>query len=75
MCVCVFVCGSAVAQTDGSILMKFSKNDLTDTWEVRFSRILTFRNLFRHGGHLTLFLRGTLTVAILLQFSTKLHTS
>ena len=40
VCVCVFasvcVCGITAAQTDGSILMKFSTNDLTDICEVRF---------------------------------------
>ena len=52
VCVCVFVClsvclsvcGSSPAQTDGSILMKFSTNDLTDICEVHFSRILKIRN-------------------------------
>ena len=42
--VCVCVCDSATAQTDGWILMKFSTNDLTDICEVRFSRILKFPN-------------------------------
>ena len=44
VCVCVCVCGSTVAQTDGSILIKFSTNDLTDIWEVCFSRILKCQN-------------------------------
>ena len=42
--VCVYVCRSAAAQTDGSILMKLSKNDSTDIYEVLFSPILKFRN-------------------------------
>ena len=44
ICVCVCVCGSASAQTDGSILMKFSTNDLKDICEVRFSQILKLGN-------------------------------
>ena len=48
VCVCVYVrlcvCGSSPAQTDGSILMKFSTNDLTDICEVRFPRILKIPN-------------------------------
>ena len=48
MCVCVYVCmcvcDSATALTDGWILMKFSTNDQTDICEVSFSRILTFPN-------------------------------
>ena len=39
MYVCMCVCDSATAQTDGWILMKFSTNDLTDIFEVRFSQI------------------------------------
>ena len=72
MCVCIYVCDSATAQTDGWILMKFSTNDLTDICEVRFSRILKIRNRWRHGGHFALFRWGTLMVAILLRFSSKL---
>ena len=36
VCVCVYVCvcGSSPAQTDGSIFMKFSTNDMTDICEV-----------------------------------------
>ena len=33
---CVSVCGSAAAQTDEWILMKFSTNDLTDICKVLF---------------------------------------
>ena len=36
MCVRLCVCGSAAAQTDGSILIKFSTNDLADIYEVVF---------------------------------------
>ena len=36
MCVCVCVCGSAAAQKDGSILITFYTNDLTDIFEVNF---------------------------------------
>jgi len=36
VCVCLSVCGRSPAQTDGSILMKFSTNDLTDICEVHF---------------------------------------
>ena len=36
MCVRLCVCGSAAAQTDGSILNKFSANDLTDICEILF---------------------------------------
>ena len=43
VCVCVYI-GSAAAQMDGSILMKFSANDLTDICKVRFSQILKFGN-------------------------------
>ena len=52
MCVCVYVCmcvdecvcDSATAKTDGWILMKFSINDQTNIFEVRFSPILKFPN-------------------------------
>ena len=70
--VCVCVCGSAAAQTVGSILMKFSTNDLTDICEVLFSRILKIQNDDVMAAILLAFLCGTLTVAILLQFSSKL---
>ena len=70
--VCVCVCGSSPAQTDWSILMKFSTNDLTDICEVRFSRILKIRNDDVMAAILLAFLCGTLTVAILLRFSSKL---
>ena len=72
VCVCVCVCGSSPAQTDGSILMKFSTNDLTDICEVRFSRILKIRNDDVMAAILLAFLCGTLTVAILIRFSSKL---
>ena len=53
VCVCVRVCvsGSAAVQTDESILMKLSINDLTKINEVLFSRILKFWNRWQHGGH------------------------
>ena len=38
------VCGRAHTQVDGSMLMNFSTNDLTDIYEVHFSRILNFLN-------------------------------
>ena len=70
--VCVYVCGSAAAKTVGSILMKFSTNDLTDICEVRFSPILKFPNDDVMAAIFALFRWGTLTVAILLRFSSKL---
>ena len=42
--VCMHVCGSAAAQTDESILMKFSTNGRKDICEIRFSQILKFQN-------------------------------
>merc|ERR1712029_760881 len=76
VCVCIYVymcvCGSSPAQTWGSILMKFSTNDLTDICEVHFSRILKIRNDDVMAAILLAFLCGTLTVAILLRFSSKL---
>ena len=72
VCMYVCVCDSATAQTDGWILMKFSTNDLTDICEVRFSRILKIRNDDVMAAILLAFLCGTLTVAILLRFSSKL---
>ena len=71
MYVCVCVCGSSPAQTDGSILMKFSTNDLTDICEVRFSRILKIRNDDVMAAILLAFLCGTLTVVILIWFSSN----
>ena len=75
MCVCrlcASVCGSAHAQTDKLILIQFCKNDLSNICEVCFSRILIFRNRWRHGGHFASFLLGTLTVAIFVWFTSKL---
>ena len=66
VCVCMYVCDSATAQTDGWILMKFSTNDLTDICEVRFSRILKFPNDDVMAAIFALFRWGTLTVVILL---------
>ena len=66
MYVCVSVCGSAAAQTDEWILMKFSTNDLTDICEVFFSRILKIRNDDVMAAILLTFLCGTLKVAILI---------
>ena len=73
MYVCVYVCDRATAQTNGWILMKFSTNDLTDICEVRFSRILKFRNDDVMAAILYVFLCGTLTVAIFVRFSSKLQ--
>ena len=64
--VCMCVCGSARAQTDELILMKFSTNDLTDICEVRFSRILNFLNDYLMAAIFAVFRWGTLTVVILL---------
>ena len=77
MCVyvCVRVCGSAVAQMDGSISMKFSSYDLTNICEVPFSRFLKFRNRDVMAAILCVFLCGTLTVAILLRLTSKLVSS
>ena len=72
VCVCVYVCGSAAAQSVGPILMKFSTNDLTDICEFLFSRILNIRNDDVMAAILLAFLCGTLTVAILLPFSSNL---
>ena len=74
LCVCVCVCGSSPAQTDGSILMKFSTNDLTDICEVHFSRILKFSNHDVMAAIFVLFRSGTLTVAIFVRFSSKFDT-
>ena len=56
------------AQTDGLILMKFSTNDLTYICEVHSSRILKFRNQWRHGGHFAGFLGSTLRFTIFVRF-------
>jgi len=76
--VCVYVrpyvCGSVAAKTDGSILIKFSTNDLTNICEVRFSRILTFPNDDVMAVIFALFRWGTLTVAIFVRFSSKFNT-
>ena len=63
------MCDSDTAKTDGSIFMKFSTkiNDLTNICEVRFSRILKFRDRDVMAAILIVFLCGTLTVAILLR--------
>ena len=61
MRVCVYVCD-----------MKFSTNDLTDICAVRFSRILKFLNDDVMAAIFAFFRWGTLTVAILLRFSSKL---
>ena len=74
VCVCVCVCGSSTAQTDGSILMRFSTNDLTDICEVDFSRILKILNDDVMAAILLASLFGTLKVAILLRFPSKFHT-
>ena len=46
VCACMYVhssgCGSAAAQTEGWILMKFSTTDMTDICEIPFSRNLKF---------------------------------
>ena len=72
VCVCVSVCDSTTAQTNEWILMKFSRNDQTDICEVCFSRILKFPNDDVMAAIFALFRWGTLTVAILHRFSSKL---
>ena len=42
MCVCIVMCGRPAVQTNESILMKVSTNDLKKNFEIRFSQILTF---------------------------------
>ena len=69
---CMLVCVCTAAQTDWSILMKFSTDDLTDICEVNFSRILKIRNEDVMAAILLAFFCGTLTVAILIRFSSKL---
>ena len=70
----MYVCDRATPQTDGWILIKFSTNDLTDIREVRFSRILKFRNDDVMAAIFALFRWGTLTVAIFVRFSSKFNT-
>ena len=53
LCLCVFVIFTA--QTDGSILMKLSTNDLNDICQWHISKILKFQNRWRHISHFVLF--------------------
>ena len=71
--VCACVCGKAAAQMDESIFMKFYTNDLRDICEFPFSRILHFEINDVIAAILYVFLCGTLTVAILLRFSSKFN--
>ena len=73
--VCLYVCVTSTAQTDEPILMKLSTNHLTDICQCHFSRFLKFRIWWRHGGHFAFLRCGTLTVAILVRFSSNLDTS
>ena len=75
LCVCLYVCVISTAQTDEPILMKLSTNHLTDICQWHFSRFLKFRIWWRHGGHFAFLRCGTLTVAILVRFSSNLDTS
>ena len=73
--VCVSVCVISTAKTDEPILMKLSPIHLTDICQWLLSRFLKFRIWWRHGGHFAFLRCGTLTVAILVRFSSNLDTS
>ena len=78
VCVCLSVCASvcviSTAQTNEPILMKLYTNDLEYICECHFSRFLKFRIWWRHSGHFALTRCGTLTVAILVRFSSNFNT-
>ena len=73
-CVCVSLCVLQRCCPNGWI----DFNETFYKWSDRYlrgpySRIVKIRNRWRHGGHFALFRWGTLTVGILLRFSSKLQ--
>merc|ERR1712105_202653 len=69
--VCPSVCVISTAQTDGPILMKLSTYYLQYICSIRFSPILKIQIDDVMAAIIAVFESGTLTVAILLRFSSN----
>ena len=74
VCLSVCLCAISTAKTDGLILMKLSTNHFQQICEVRFSPILKIQIDDVMAAIIAVFECGTLTVAILLRFSSNFRT-
>ena len=74
VCVCPCVCVLSTAQTDGPILIKLSTNYLLNICSIRFFLFWKFKFVDALATIFAVFECGTLTVAILLRFSSHFWT-